>query len=154
MSPYETLGVEKTANDEAIRKAYRRLTLEYHPDRNQGDARAEERFKDISIAYGILSDPDKRRKYDAGGGRVDPKDLFDDAELLRTVRGFIDTFGSFLDIGVKTQAETEGSPAAPPTPPRATPDPGPKCADCGGSGHRTMRQGGASYRVRCKSCRH
>jgi len=66
--PYKTLGVDKKASDEDIKKAYRKLARQWHPDRNQGDPSAEERFKEIQEAYGILSDPEKRKQYDAGGG--------------------------------------------------------------------------------------
>src|SRR5437660_1489046 len=64
---YKILGVGKNATDEEIKKAYRRLARQYHPDRNQGDKQAEERFKQISQAYDVLSDADKRRAYDRGG---------------------------------------------------------------------------------------
>jgi molecular chaperone DnaJ len=66
--PYKTLGVAKNASDEDIKKAYRKLARQYHPDRNPGDASAEDRFKDIQGAYDILSDADKRKAYDSGGG--------------------------------------------------------------------------------------
>jgi molecular chaperone DnaJ len=86
---YKVLGVGKNASDAEIKKAYRRLAREYHPDRNPGDAAAEERFKEISAAYDVLSDPDKRKAYDqgtgpfatGGGAGFDPS-----------------TFGSFSDI--------------------------------------------------------
>ncbi|MGB8870098.1 MAG: J domain-containing protein [Rhodomicrobium sp.] len=64
--PYQTLGLTKTATDEEIRKAYRKLAKEHHPDLNPGNKEAEARFKDISAAYTFLSDPEKRRAYDAG----------------------------------------------------------------------------------------
>jgi molecular chaperone DnaJ len=64
---YKTLGVEKKASQEEIKKAYRKLARQYHPDRNPGDAKSEERFKEISEAYDVLSDPEKRKKYDRGG---------------------------------------------------------------------------------------
>jgi molecular chaperone DnaJ len=65
---YKTLGVGKNASDEEIKKAYRKLARQYHPDRNPGDKQAEERFKDISQAYDVLSDADKRKHYDRGSG--------------------------------------------------------------------------------------
>jgi curved DNA-binding protein len=71
---YEILGLKTDASSEEIRKAYRKLALHYHPDRNRGDATAEERFKAISEAYGVLTDTEKRRLYDlsrATGGRTD-----------------------------------------------------------------------------------
>ena len=64
---YKTLGVGKNASEEEIKKAYRKLARQYHPDRNPGDKKAEERFKQISQAHDVLSDPDKRKAYDRGG---------------------------------------------------------------------------------------
>lgn len=64
---YEVLGVEKNADDAAIKKAYRVLAKKYHPDMNPGDAEAEKKFKEASEAYAILSDPEKRRQYDQFG---------------------------------------------------------------------------------------
>src|SRR5256886_15027537 len=65
---YKTLGVGKNATDDEIKKAYRRLARQYHPDRNPGDKKAEERFKEISLAHDVLSDAEKRKEYDRGSG--------------------------------------------------------------------------------------
>ena len=64
---YEVLGVEKNADDAAIKKAYRQLAKKYHPDMNPGDAEAEKKFKEASEAYAVLSDPEKKRQYDQFG---------------------------------------------------------------------------------------
>jgi molecular chaperone DnaJ len=79
---YEVLGVARTDSEEEIKKAYRRLARQYHPDANQEDPEAEEKFKEIAEAYGVLSDPARRRDYDTFGtakvptGGFDPFDLF------------------------------------------------------------------------------
>ena len=64
---YEVLGVDKNADDAALKKAYRVLAKKYHPDMNPGDAEAEKKFKEASEAYAVLSDPEKRRQYDQFG---------------------------------------------------------------------------------------
>src|SRR4051794_18604159 len=64
---YETLGVSREATSEEIKRAYRRLAREHHPDANQNNPEAEDRFKEVSRAYEVLSDPEKRQRYDAFG---------------------------------------------------------------------------------------
>jgi molecular chaperone DnaJ len=66
---YSVLGVDKKATHDEIKKAYRKLARQYHPDRNPGDKAAEERFKEVSHAYDVLGDKDKRGAYDRGGGQ-------------------------------------------------------------------------------------
>ncbi|MEL6663915.1 MAG: molecular chaperone DnaJ, partial [Pseudomonadota bacterium] len=91
---YEILGVERGVSDKALKSAYRKLAMKYHPDQNAGDAEAEEKFKEVGEAYAVLSDAAKRAAYDrfghaafenggAGGpggnpfGGMDPSDIFD-----------------------------------------------------------------------------
>ena len=77
--PYQELGVSRSASDDEIRKAFRKLAKQHHPDANPGDKAAEEKFKRVSAAFDIVGDPDKRKKYDAGEI---------DAEGHETMRGF------------------------------------------------------------------
>ena len=77
---YEVLGVDKTASEDEIKKAYRKIAIKYHPDRNPGDKQAEEKFKEAAEAYNVLHDPQKRQQYDqfgfngpmGGGAGFDP----------------------------------------------------------------------------------
>jgi molecular chaperone DnaJ len=99
---YEVLSVSRDADDQTIKSAYRRLALQYHPDRNPDNHEAEEKFKEAAEAYSVLCDPHKRAAYDrfghqgvptaAGGGGFDPND-FDLGDLLSQF-GFGDIFGS------------------------------------------------------------
>ncbi|MBI4470787.1 MAG: molecular chaperone DnaJ [Acidobacteria bacterium] len=100
---YEVLGVGRSANEQELKVAYRKLALQYHPDRNPGDREAEERFKELGEAYGILSDAEKRSRYDrfghaafapgtSGYGGADPFTTFED--LLGDFFGFGDVFGA------------------------------------------------------------
>ncbi len=83
---YSALGLDKTATAEQIKKAYRKLALKYHPDKNQGDKQAEERFKEITEAYAVLSDPEKKVAYDSYGDanfhqRFSREDIFRNVDL-------------------------------------------------------------------------
>ncbi|NNM67257.1 MAG: molecular chaperone DnaJ [Spirochaetales bacterium] len=101
---YEILGVEKGASSDDIKKAYRKLAIQFHPDKNPGDKASEEKFKEATEAYEILSDTQKRARYDqygfagidpsAGGGAGFGSEAFRDFEDL--FGGFGDIFGSFF----------------------------------------------------------
>jgi molecular chaperone DnaJ len=93
---YEILEVPRTATDPEIKSSYRKLALKYHPDRNQGDKKAEEKFKEAAEAYAILSDGDKRARYDRFGhaGVGNGAQGFDPSQF----RGFEDIFGGLGDI--------------------------------------------------------
>ncbi len=77
---YDILGVAKNANDKDIKAAYRRLARKYHPDVNPGNKTAEATFKEINAAYEVLSDKDKRAKYDKYGDQWQHADQFDEAQ--------------------------------------------------------------------------
>ncbi len=66
---YEVLGVNKNSDESEIKKAYRQMALKYHPDKNPGDKSAEDKFKEAAEAYEVLSDSDKRKRYDQFGHR-------------------------------------------------------------------------------------
>ena len=105
---YEVLGVERGVTDEELKKSYRKLAIKFHPDKNPGDASAEEKFKELGEAYEILSDPQKRAAYDrfghaafapggggarsggGGGGFHDPRDIFE--TVFGSGGGIFDSF--------------------------------------------------------------
>jgi len=155
---YATLGVSKTASADEIKKAYRKLARVHHPDANAGDPKAEERFKEISHAHDVLSDPEKRREYDAraafggrrpnggpsgagagaGGGFGDFADMF--STIFRGGRGGAagsaagpgSTAQKGADVEVEVNLSFDQAMAGAQVPVSVeTPV---ACADCGGSG--------------------
>src|SRR6187549_1409678 len=106
---YEILGVAKTASAEEIKKAYRKVAMQFHPDRNPGDKAAEEKFKEAAEAYEILSDADKKAQYDrfghaafaqgrGGGGHPGGMNMNDIFSQFGDIFGD-DIFGSFFGGG-------------------------------------------------------
>lgn len=179
---YEILGVPRNASEQEVKSAYRKLALKHHPDRNPGDARAEELFKEAAEAYGVLGDPEKRQRFDAyghaglggAGGGFDPTIFADFSDILGDFFGFGDVFGrrrgprrgadlrynleiSFEEaaFGAETQIRI----------PRAEPcekcegsgaAPGTKpttCTTCRGAGQVTFQQGFFSVARTCSHCR-
>ncbi|HEY3183517.1 MAG TPA: molecular chaperone DnaJ [Gaiellaceae bacterium] len=106
-SLYESLGVSKNASQDEIKKAYRKLVRQYHPDKNPGDAEAEARFKEVQAAYDVLADPGKRKRYDVMGstnGRPGPGPTsydFGDFDLG-------DIFGGLFNRGGRQAAPERG----------------------------------------------
>src|ERR1700759_3533470 len=97
---YEVLSVSRDADDQTIKAAYRKLALQYHPDRNPGNHEAEEKFKEAAEAYSVLSDPQKKAAYDtyghqglSGMGGVFDPPAMDLSDILSQVFGLGDMFG-------------------------------------------------------------
>lgn len=110
---YEVLGVDKNADDAELKKAYRKLALKYHPDRNKGDAEAEKKFKEASEAYEVLRDPQKRQRYDQfghsgiNGGGFGGQSDFGNVDIEDIFSRFSDIFGTDIfggDFGGRGQS--------------------------------------------------
>jgi curved DNA-binding protein len=91
---YEILGVQRNASDGEIKKAYRKLAMQYHPDRNPGKEKwANEKFKEINEAYGVLGDPQKRKQYDKFGNAGNIGDIFSSPFTTTTFQEMMKDFG-------------------------------------------------------------
>jgi curved DNA-binding protein len=115
MDYYEQLGLAKTATPEEIKKAYRKLALKYHPDRNKDNKDAEEKFKKISEAYAVLSDKEKRQQYDTYGSndfhqRYSQEDIFRNVDLGSILKEFGINFGGSGRGGGFRRTSASGSP--------------------------------------------
>jgi molecular chaperone DnaJ len=160
---YETLGVDRTASQDEIKKAYRRLARKHHPDQNPDDPKAEDRFKVISQAYDILSDPDKRKDYDrggrpfAGGAGFDPSQFGSFGDVFSNLFGGGGAGGGRgRDRGpasprrgrdLETEARISFDTAVRGGEVRLTVDGSEACGDCSGSGARA-----GTAPERCSAC--
>src|SRR4030042_2120048 len=98
---YQILGVKRDAPAKEVRQAYRRLARKLHPDVNPGDKAAEARFKEVNAAYEVISDPEKRKKYDRYGEHWEPADQIEAAQRQSGFRGPSGGGGCFFCVGAR-----------------------------------------------------
>src|ERR1044071_9862389 len=114
---YAVLDVTRTASDDEIKKAYRKLAMKYHPDRNNGSKEAEERFKEITEAYDVLREPQKRAAYDrygeaglrGGGGGFHHVDLSEALSIFMRDLGGLGGFGDLFGTATRQTGPRTGS---------------------------------------------
>ncbi len=170
-SHYQVLGVSRKASPAEMKKAYRKLALEWHPDRHPGNPEAEEKFKLIVLAYEVLSDPEKKKRYDLGfdpdSGSFDPSTidptLLDPEEFIKTFAGL---FGDYLDARIPGGFKSRVKRAArrvedqkkkdkkKPKKPAAKKQAKKKveCTVCGDEKRVALRQGSFTVFVSCRAC--
>jgi curved DNA-binding protein len=151
MEYYQILGVAKTASADEIKKAYRKLAIKYHPDKNPGDKQAEEKFKEISEAYAVLSDTEKRQQYDTFGStgfkqRYSQEDIFRNFDLNDILRQF--GFGGNFRAGGGGTFHTSGfRPGAGGSPFDNIFSNGGGGGGCGGCGPQPVKGGDLTYEL-------
>jgi molecular chaperone DnaJ len=166
---YEVLGVGRDADIAAIKKAYRQAAVKHHPDKNPGDTKAEESFKEAAEAYAVLSDPEKRGLYDrygkrglggAGGFQGFDSDIFGDfSDILGDLFGFGSIFGGGrrgrratvgrdlrYDLEIEFEEAVRGLESRVQIPRLET------CESCGGRGQVAFQQGFFTFARSCESC--